>query len=284
MLVVGGRYHAKRKQRRVWPVPASQRGGGSCPPAEEMRPPLPWKKTPHYIAMLHWYSCTAELSWATLNYAARMNWVLTTAILRLSWLQMGNRPKLYSPKNTRQPNGYSLAVVCVRAQNMAIQTQDRQGHKTCAVCACNAICALQCALHSSAQPGHKTPENRKFSTQVSWRATPIPWPSCHFKALPYMLEAAFQTDKYMWRKCNIKCVSRMLELKTLQVLQMSLVIIGPMNEDCFCRAKLEKNIERKGFLSYDWNTYIIIHLFLHCVDRVAYTLFVVCIHFQTLKR
>ena len=43
----------------------------------------------------------------------------------------------------------------------------------------------------------------------------------------------------------------MLELKTLQVLQMSLVIIGPMNEDCFWRAKLEKNIERKGFLSYD---------------------------------
>ena len=93
--------------------------------------------------------------------------------------------------------GKALPAVCVRAQNMAIQTQDRQGHKTCAVCACNAICALQCALHGSARPGHKTPENRKFSTQVSWRATPIPWPSCHFKALPYMLEAAFQTDKYM---------------------------------------------------------------------------------------
>jgi len=56
-----------------------------------------------------------------------------------------------------------------------------------------------------------------------------------------------------------------------------------MNEDCFWRAKFEKDIEQKSFSSYDWNTFIIIHLFLHWVDCVDYTLFVVCYPFSNIK-
>ena len=74
-----------------WPLPLSQRGMW-CPVVEEMRPPPPWKKTP---TTTH---CTALL-----RRPAGMNWALTSRAIRRvsSWLQMGNRPKPYSPKNTR---------------------------------------------------------------------------------------------------------------------------------------------------------------------------------------
>ena len=66
---------------------------------------LPWKKTQEYCTIVPSQYCTEPTP---------MNSALTsTAILRLSRLQMGNRPKLYSPKNT--PTKTSLAVY-VRAR------------------------------------------------------------------------------------------------------------------------------------------------------------------------
>ena len=131
-------FHAKRNQRRGFGQCLPAKGGVAgmaaaqstkkcgllCHDGTQLlllchgNAPLPWKKTPlYYTAMQH---CTTE-HWALIptqpNYKLQEWTVLyvltTTAILLLSsWLQMGNRPKLYSPKNRPQPNGQSL--VCVR--------------------------------------------------------------------------------------------------------------------------------------------------------------------------
>jgi len=55
-----------------------------------------------------------------------------------------------------------------------------------------------------------------------------------------------------------------------------------MNEDCFWRAKLEK-IKKEKVSHHMIETHLFIHLFLHWVDCVDYTLFVVCYPFSNIK-
>ena len=108
------------------------------------------------------------------------------------------------------------AKPCVRAQNMAIQIRDRHGHKTCA------MPYVQCTLYSThgkrQEAGHKTPENRKFSTQVSWRGPHLALGLHVISKLCHICwrMPPFKTTNYFW-KCNTKAVTRMTKLKKLQI-------------------------------------------------------------------
>ena len=138
-------------------MPASQRGGGSCPPAEEMRPPRPWKKTPHYTAMPHCYPelhCKDELGTDHRHTAP----LLTTD---------GKSAKTVFPQKHTATKWAKpcLPYVCVRR---TWQYRHRTGKDIKHVLYVPAMPYVHCSVHSTAVHGldikHRKTENsqRKF--------------------------------------------------------------------------------------------------------------------------
>ena len=154
---------------------------------------------------------------------------------------------------------------------------------------CNAVCAMHTAQHTWQEAGHKTPENRKFSTQVSWRGPHLALGLHVISKLCHICWRVppFKTTNYFW-KYNTKAVTRMTKLKTLQMLSKFTPDCWPNNKEWFWTEKFGKynrieNTPRKIFLcKLVKRSSFFFFFFIVCGLYRLHLLFI--IHFQTVKR
>ena len=117
-------------------------------------------------------------------------------------------------------------------------------HVPCAVCAVFRMCNAHWTAHM-ARHGHKTPENRKFSTQVSWRGHTYPLAFMSFQSFAIFVGSLLSKLQILV-KMQHKSRQKNEMLKTLEMLFNVTLLIATIKND----SELEKV----------WQITIVLHL------------------------